>query len=278
MKKLLVILFFAIIGIFTIFLGGDRNRQSVVLDKNINLPDRKYSLWKDFFPMDIGTTWTYSVKIGIDPLYASSVAFPRGISWEKRYERGSMFLETGTPSLTSGILKLKAVKPVTREDPRVIIASGVRIAILQDDASLFSYGIKLYFAIFDSIDYFAGWIVTYPLPEYDWMKPDFDTRRSFCPRFLMFGGWSGDSICFPDLPGEQITYVNDREESLLHYHRVVRSQKSLPKIINQYENKRSQGPFTEDYYLMKGIGLIRLVQRVDGEISMEWTLKELSKK
>lgn len=90
-------------------------------------------------------------------------------------------------------------------------------------------------------------------------------------RLLLFGAEPGTGIGLADSP--DVLYFEGITECeaipCLHFQRVVTLSDD-----EEGENESSIGKdFTEDTWFAKGVGLIRLEQRVEGIISMTWTLK-----
>ena len=107
-----------------------------------------------------------------------------------------------------------------------------------------------------------------------------------------WGSWNqadGESrglVFFADRPGTQIGYGSDPADVLLfvgpescdgtpclHFARNVRAGEPLAGVPDTPDSSYLDSSFVEDTWFAKDTGLVRLEQRVNGRLSMTWSLQ-----
>ena len=231
----------------------------------------------EYFPLDIGRTWTYRIDIGsVDPLAYRKIEWPVGEKFIVASQRRRLF-----PSgKTTFQLKLKVVASASKQGP-LSYPKGVKVSVEKDELGIFRDVSNIFFAV-----------STWPFRVLQIMEHP--PTSSFAPTspwgsWLVGSGYSIRLIFFGEKPGTEIGLgdkLGDKPvdkllfvglDSVPGYKNVrglhfVRTVDPSKKEWNEYLDKG----FTEDTWFVRGIGLVRLEQRVDGKLSMTWTLTKFS--
>jgi len=224
----------------------------------------------DYFPTKVGMKWTYEVIIGnVKPLEYKITSWPLGGDRSISYiSRGLLLFDI--PEKKSGhILEFMVSKTAKKQGP-FEYPLGVELKVLQDDLGIYHDVEKIFFAV-----------ANYKGNRF--MANQINLYSSFnAPTMGSWGMWgqgSGSSIqlmFFGDSPGLQMGMGTEPEDVLLflgfeggelHFQRSVIGNTEM-NDGNDYINSG----FVEDTWYRKGIGLVRLEQRVGGKISMIWRL------
>ena len=236
----------------------------------------------EYFPMDVGRKWTYNIKLANDP-QNSPLSFgiemwpmggDRNISYETRGLLHSRDKGKRSPQL---IIQVDSLAP--RQGP-LRYPIGVRLKIVRDDLMVYGwpeYNEGVYWAVTTSVRFQVTEVVLR-----DPMSPG-------APQIGSWGGWGGEdgfSLAvkfFGARPGISIG-LGDSHDALeflgpedfagsiaLHFKRVVDARKDSKGKAREtgYLGKS----FSEDVWYLRNVGLVRLVQTVDGAETMVWTLE-----
>ncbi len=220
----------------------------------------------DYFPMDIGREWTYNIKLGkVSPMILEDVIIAKD---NKPYN----FSHVGPINVSAGNyrLKMRVVEPYSEE---LRSLGGVGVEILEDELGFYRFVSQIFWrresptfigsqtSILQSLIYSDSELMSvYPYPQLE----DADSIHSYRTIFI----WGGGGI-------EQ----EDEEESFffIDVDKNVPGWQGVPcyHFTREAKSDESTGSesITEDYWYAPKKGLVRLEQRVKGEISMTWTLK-----
>ncbi|MCD4685936.1 MAG: hypothetical protein K8S97_08370 [Anaerolineae bacterium] len=223
----------------------------------------------NFLPAEVGSQWTYKIEIGdMAPLRYDEVIWPIGDTAVVSRASGlfsGLFVGAATADVFWLTLQVKGT--ATQQGP-FEYDNGVELEILRDDLGVFEDAEQVFWTISPG-EYQARVmeIVTYPA----YLAPDdLAQEDGFSARLILLDClpgvyqeglvWGEESTDILHSLVHDIQFPQYEGTTVLHFQRVV-----------EYEG--FWGGFTEDTWFAEGIGLIRLEQRVDGVISMIWTLE-----
>ncbi|GMX58945.1 MAG: hypothetical protein MCSN_5990 [Candidatus Microsyncoccus archaeolyticus] len=224
--------------------------------------------FEEYFPMNTNSEWHYVVENYGEPLSYEIIEWPYyGNSVEYYSTRGVSLKDPGIYSL-----KLKVSQKA--ETQSQITAE---IEVLEDTFDLFDDIETMYWKE-------LGRNSDYPIIIQEKVYPGYSSPLSS----MYYFGQSGESdtvLLFKEDPGVVVVRVhgankNPEDQSFqfigpenylgkecLHYTRTVNAGKGISG------SSIGKG-FTEDLWFARGTGLIRLEQRVDGKMTMTWTLSK----
>ena len=237
---------------------------------------------EDYFPIDVGREWAYKVTFGeVDPMLYREIDWPmpdKTITTSSRITIISIF------NKENNFLKLKVERQAATQGP-LSWPIGVKLAVLQDDSGLFEDQKEMFWAIKESEGFATAQVSTYSPDEFMPDTPNSDIPRGegtaarilfFRPNNFGHSKYFGDSVeetgflgTDKDVPG----YIG---VPCMHFQRQV----NVSKVAGKHGRTPSaqERDFIEDMWFAKGIGLVRLEQRVKDkysgswEPSMTWTL------
>lgn len=234
----------------------------------------------DYFPTDVGRTWTYSIKLkSMD--YDDAPLNHSVTKWLRPDNRVKVVSVRGI--LYTHDEKVKNLKLVLRVKDRaekqgpLKYPEGYEIEVVRDDLRIFKDNQALFWAITHSGRYSAEQIMM--------CDPNSPGSMSDGP-WGNYGqiGYSHRILFFGDEPGTQIGLAREDDALLfngpeiydgikcLHFTRRV--EKSKKEDYNQFDPPtRFDASFDEDMWYAKNIGLVKLIQTVDGMITMTWDLE-----
>ncbi|MFA4818631.1 MAG: hypothetical protein WC621_02190 [Patescibacteria group bacterium] len=244
----------------------------------------KYGEPEEYFPMVIGKKWKYNIKLAenkeMSPLQYEVVSWPIGKNAISYLTRGILYSRDKNDDLW---LVLQIDSSASKQGP-LQFPIGVRLKVLRDDLRIY------------------GW------PEYNegiyWARPAsgrfqvtevvlYDPMGPGAPRIGSWGGWGAEpgyslgikffggrpntSISLGKNSPDRLVFIGPEDfagSTALHFRRLVGedSENDYGKSKNikaDYLNKS----FTEDMWYLRHVGLVRLVQIVDGTRTMVWTLE-----
>lgn len=233
-------------------------------DKEVIVPEEP----EDYFPLLLGTTWKYNIEVGDgEPVifFAARMEYTGKILTVR--ELSPINLDEGNDPYKLEISVLSSVTP----DLPVEYSECFKLEIVRDDLEIFDVSPIAYLAVLPgdgfNVCLFKRQIHIESHPfEYG---TSYDFYHGFSQQHLFFDKdrISTLSIRVNGDVTESLEFI-ESEESLSHFRRVV-------EPFFQTDDNMSEG-FTEDTWFEKGVGLTRLVQKVDGEISMVWELTEFT--
>jgi len=197
-----------------------------------------------YFPMEVGIKWTYEITIGEKNPVVSSIARGNiGNTTVVREQRGTLVIEEGK------IFNLTIeVKEVTQLEGK----QGVELEITEDDDFKLFRGADRVVWILREKPTFAVFQILVSQPEGE--ESIFSVRPLITP-VAMEGKHPSQGFLTPIR----------HEGSSLHLLRMVGS--TGPDVDNG---------FTEHFYYEKDVGMVKLVQKRDGVVSMTWKLIDFS--
>jgi hypothetical protein len=234
-----------------------------------------------YFPMDVGSTWTYRIDIGnTSPVYyqeldlyykigkntGTSESIVRG-----KYAPGSRM---ELPQKRAYELKITIAAKATKQCD-MEIPEGRKIKVIVDELGIYQDAENVYWTTS-----FPGTFHFMQITEMK-MSGGFSTGANLKPYQICssslkgFGYPTGTSICRGGKMTDFITFqgieiIPGTKVSGLHYIREVKGKESAS--ISDTMNFT----FTEDLYYLKGFGLAYLQQKVNGKIAMTWTLVNMT--
>lgn len=234
---------------------------------------------QDYFLTDIGTRWTYVITIAgsgeardDDPLEHKVVRWPIAEGAQVMESRGILYRgsESNTPLKLILSVKARAPKQGPLEYPE-----GYEIVVERDDLGIYEYVEHIYWAISRSGRYSVNEIVM------------FSPNSPGAPSGGLWGSYGQEMGCwmrvkfFGDKPGTGIG-LSEENDSLvflgpervgdimcLHFERRVEGS----EVDHGEKASYLDSGFSEDMWYAKGIGLVKLVQKVNGKTTMTWTLE-----
>jgi len=266
-RRLLVLFFAVLIGLF-VFSCPKENDSQPGGDPG------------DYFQTKVGTAWTYKITLGeVKPLKYEEVVWPQGGSAIRMATRGLFLASFNKEEKKEFSLKIR-VKGLASKQGKIEYPIGVELEIEQDEFGIFEYHKQVFFAATPHGGFTAHRVET---RGYD--SPGAPSNS--------WGGWGADDgytmplVFFAEKPGTRISIGDKSPDSLLfigieksplghsdslHFQRKVEpSEKKPGNDLGDLEKG-----FTEDTWFARGKGLVYLVQKIDGEISMIWTLTGFS--
>ncbi len=237
----------------------------------------------NYFPIDTGTTWVYEIEIGeAEPHFYREEKWPVGDDEYVTYETRGLRTFLDNTSRKTFTLKIK-VKGHAEKQGAFEFPLGVELDIEKDELGIFEDTKQVFWAITDNPTFRVIELVTYPpdmlgaptSPWGSWKQDDtFSTRMLFFSDAPGTVTWLGDeNKDYLLFTGVDTEIPANEEENVLHFVRIVGSTENEFGFGEDYVFKG----FSEDMWFARGKGLVRLEQKVDGEVSMTWTLVEFSK-
>jgi len=222
----------------------------------------------EYFPLDTGREWTYKIAIGlVEPV------FYREIIWECTDGKERIYAGVGGYfAVISGIhkelpeeffLKIKVKGPASE------YLKGAELTIERDDIGVFFESERVVWAATAGGNFMAQQVVSYPLGSLGALWNAIRSGSSM--RLLMIeidtglGMGVGDSPDILYFQGIETNLAGYKGKPCVHFQRIVRLSKADFPGFNK--------DFTEDMWWLKGTGLVRLEQKVEGITSMVWTLQ-----
>jgi hypothetical protein len=238
---------------------------------------------QDFFPLATGTTWRYEITIGpAEPLDYYESEWPWGKGRRLTCTRRLPVRDFKEAQAKDHFLELRLKGEA--DQPVSMFPNGYEIEVVQDDLTLFQPARALYFATRVEGGFEAAIVATYPAeddsmsrgPWGSWGNANAPDGHGF--RLSFFGQKPGTEIAFGKNPHDHLLFVGVVENHaeikgspgpLLHFRRRVDPSEREDDHEPSYLDKG----WTADLYYGRGLGLVRLEQRVEGVRSMVWTLK-----
>lgn len=227
-----------------------------------------------YFPMDVGTTWTYEISLGkADPLNYGVTSWPQGDDYAISYVtrgryRGAMDYDGNKPLRLS--IKVEGVAP--KQGP-LQFPESVKLAVLEDDLGIYDDSEEVFWAGTSADGLMVEEVIT--------RSPD--TPGAPGGAWGSYGvepGWSKRLVFFARRPGIGISEGEDSPDTLifvgpkgnqLHFLREVEVETKEPGTEG-VSSSVLEKPFKEYIIFEKGKGLVNLIQEVDGIHSMSWEL------
>lgn len=234
-----------------------------------------------YFPMDVGTNWTYRIDIGdASPVYYEELILyykiGQNIGTSESIVRGKyapgpgMELPQKRPYQLKIAIAAKATKQCDMEIPE-----GRKIKVITDELGIYQDAENVY------------WTTSFPGSFHFMQINEIKTSGAFstganpkpyqtCSSSLKGFGYPAEtSICHGAKMTDFLTFqgigiIPGTKVNGLHFIREVKGKESA-SISNAMNFT-----FTEDLYYQKGVGLVYLQQKVNGKIAMTWTLVKMT--
>lgn len=239
---------------------------------------------KDFFPTQVGLKWTYEITIGdADPLRYNETSWPQDKGVVNSYIRGRIFPVNQGEGKKRFTLIIRS-RASAANIGTIEHLNGVELEVVQDELGIFEDAKQVFWAISTEDRFVACLVVTYDPMSHGAPKGDAWGRLGqgdgSSMRLLFFGERPGIQLGIGEKPTDKLLFVGPDTnvegyagQALLHFTRSVEGTKG-----DQYDQYRHEidRAFTEEMWYAKGKGLVRLVQKVGGNISMTWALSTVS--
>jgi len=243
----------------------------VILFSMVLIPVSSAGELERYFPTDVGATWNYEITINRDnePLWYNETIWPLGSGGVRYANRGRFIYPANQKTFD---LTLQVSQKVSQQGP-LSYPVGVEVEILKDELGIFSRHVThVFWAIDDS-----GTVLQ--LEMFDRLAmpgSSFGMEDGHAVRPLFFNRPAGIQIGLGENPADTLLFlgVNDRVDGFrgsacLHFRREVEAD---DKGTSAHLDKG----FTEHRFYVKDKGLGRLVQEINDEWSMIWTLKSVT--
>lgn len=256
---LLVCIFLSFMAVGCNKKSSDSSGSSGDLSSNIGVP-------ADYFPTEKGCRWEYEITIGkAEPLQFRITTWPMGDKGVRMATRSRFLplISSGNPK-SSFILAYSIKGPVEKAGPYAW--SPVELKIERDDLGIYKDVKNVY--LIHAPDYLSMEVVTYSpdspgAPGGTWGS--WGQEDGYSDRIIFFADKpmiarsiiDSDMLLFLGLDGKE-----------LHFCRQVSAEEKSEDVLGS--------AFTEDLWYAKGKGLVKLQQKINGEVSMTWNLKKFS--
>lgn len=241
----------------------------------------KYGEPQEYFPMEIGTKWKYDIKLTENkktrPLCYEVVSWPVGGKYISYATRGILYPGKDTDD----IQLILRVDSLAKKQGSLKYPIGVKVGILRDDLGIYRDNVGLFWAGVSSGRFQITKVALH------------DPMSSSAPRSGGWGGWGGKpgesmnlkffgsrpmiAISIGDNSPDRLLFVGPEDfagSTALHFRRIVdKTDRSDDKGLKKLDVNYLDKSFTEDMWYLRHVGLVRLVQTVDGVETMVWTLK-----
>jgi hypothetical protein len=264
--------------------GGGNKDEITVTETPDDFPDIDQFEFrsKNFLPTEIGTEWTYAIEIGeTDPLKYSEVVWPTGDS-AMLYSNISLFpvLFASEEKPEKFLLTIRVKGSPPKQGP-FEYNNAAELEVVKDDLGVYEGAKQIFWLI--SPGRFQLRVVEAITYDPSLAPGEFAREDGYSQKLLLLDclpglsyeermGWDMENMSAETLTSLLHTTDFPQYEGtlVLHYQRIVESDEK--REATGYLNNG----FTEDTWFAEGKGLIRLEQKVDGKVSMIWTLDQFS--
>ncbi len=240
----------------------------------------------DYFPSAPGTEWVYEI---IDrtskpyaPLSVDQITWPMGEQFCRITGRGLLFSRTQESGPYTLAIR---VAGIAARQGRLQFPKAIVLKIIRDDLGIFRDAREIFWAFIpDDKMHSVQQIITY-LPNASG-APGHQREDGYLYRMAFFVGKPGiaQSASPPEQPAETVVErllflgmdtapAEAGGQPCLHFLRIVDANSDFSDHEPSYLDKG----FVEELWYAKDRGLVRLEQRIDGEISMIWALAKYIK-
>lgn len=227
----------------------------------------------EYQPVKIGTTWTYQIKIGeVEPI------FYKEIRWHTYNQelittatRGRFLGYMKNPQKKEFLLKL-AIDSIAPTQCELEYGNGYKLKIISDELVVYPEALNLYWAITPNSSGFQLLEVIEMDPEGPFSAVRPMTKQGCALSMKIYAQSPGVSISVGPSGADSILFMGfeaipGTNQKGLHYLRTVKAKEE-----DNFPRSDLDDSFTEDSYYQEGIGLVFLQQKVNGKVSMTWTL------
>lgn len=226
----------------------------------------------DYFPTRTGTKWVYEITVGeAEPLSFREISWPLNGRVTSYAVRGYLHPLVSDESRRTFQLVISTRGKASQQGP--FQYDGVELAIEKDELGIFKYHKQVFWAMTYSGGFMVSEVGTYspntpPAPPHIW---GMGKKEGFSVRIIFFSE-PGIEVGIGKEPSEEFFFTGV-DGPYLHFVREVKVDEKEEGEESTYLDKG----FTEETWFVKGKGLVRLEQKVDGKISMVWKLVQFSK-
>lgn len=263
---------------------SNQGTNSAVSANTTTAETRSLGLPSDYFPTTIGSQWTYEIKVtdtkNTPPLEHQITEWPRGKQAQVMETRGLLYPHS---SSTNGHIRLSFhVESQASKQGPLEYPEGYKVEIDRDDLNFFGGPVELFWAIRNSDEYNVTMVAMFD-PARTPGAPSggpwgtYGQEKGYAMRILLFGGEPMTELSFSK-KNDALLFVGPElvgNTQTLHYRRSVKESKPPEGISNA---EVFDAAFNEDLWYVKGVGLTKLVQTVNGTTTMTWDLIEFNGK
>jgi len=232
----------------------------------------------DYFPLHVGKEWKYRIEVqrtgDFDPIYFELIGWPSGNREISVLTRGRLI----TSDVGSDPMLIIRIDSTARKQGPFRYATGYKLSIVRDDLNIYGY---------EHYNWGVFWLKSpdkYRILEVRLHDPNGPGNLSSS----MWGSWHAEPgysinfIFFAEAPMTSISLGEESDDNLLfigpdtyqgkqalHYQRRVERSERTSHNFNYFDNE-----FTEDRWYVKHVGLAYFEQKVNGVITMKWTLQK----
>jgi len=225
-----------------------------------------------YFPMDVGTTWTYEISLGkTDPLHFGRVSWPQGGGQSMSIEVRGRYLGAIKNEGTGPLRLVLKVEEVAAQQGPLQFPEGVKLTVLEDELGIYEDIEEVFWAATTSDGFQVTEITTHSpdssgAPGGAWGS--YGIEPGYSMKLVFFAREPGTGLSVGEESPETL-FFKGPEGNQLHFERIVEGSKE-----NQSPEAAGvlNSPYTENIVFEKGKGLVSLEQKVDGTHSMTWKL------
>ena len=239
----------------------------------------------DYFPTDIGRSWTYRIEVASTnrhPVRHQISSWPYGEDGLRSVRTRGIIYNFRDEKAVDGETKLvlRIVEKALKQGP-LQYREGYKLKIERDDLNIYNDVTALYWAISTASRYEVTEVAmidpssSSSLGSNNSPWGSMDDREGYSLSFKLFGEKPMIAIGYGD-EGDRLLFVGfDRLDGVpcLHFQRMVDAADRKEDTSNR-GSSYFDSAFTEDVWYGKGIGLMKLIQKVDGLVTMTWTLEK----
>ena len=217
---------------------------------------------KEYFPTKPGSEWTYKIEFGeVNPQFYYITAWYRGSELQARNHQVEVFKDTYQRIHPDGCyLKIGSREIVL---PNQGTGYAAVLNIIKDDLNIFDNSNRVVWMVRIDKEFTIIRVVEYPgIYDSAWESPNVLSMQ-----IIFFDPKIGNQ-------GDEAYYASDDRLKFVGFDNNVPGYPGISSMHFLRTVTPDKGKsFTEDTWFAKGIGLVRLEQKVDGKISMIWKLQ-----
>jgi hypothetical protein len=234
---------------------------------------------RDYIFLPLGTQWNYSIKVApkVQPLRFWTTRWQVGSGLNLESARGRFKGRTQNPGQHAFDLKLRLEGPAPVAGP-LGLSTVVKIAVEEDSLGVFEGASAVFFATDRQFARQESMrIVEYPASESLAFMGKALTPNLFghSLALVFFQGEPGTTTGLDDSKGIDVLQYcgEDTPPSSRDGQRCQHFLRNVTAGSSAGATSELNVPFSEDTWFARGVGLVRLEQRVNGAQTMTWTLE-----